>query len=73
MDTGITFSHFVICGLIIASVTSTLCLLVGDGELNIYARVDGHGGDVLHNAERGVQIDDSLVNLHLETIPSLGT
>ncbi len=59
--------------LIIAAVASKLCLLIGNGELYIYARVDGHGGDVLHDAERGVQIDDSLMNLHFETIPCLGT
>ena len=49
------------------------CLLVSDSELHIYTRIDRHGGDVLNNTERRVQVNDALVDLHFETVPSLGT
>jgi hypothetical protein len=48
-------------------------LLISDGELNIHTGVDSHGSDVLYNTERRLKIDDTLMDLHLEAVPSLGT
>jgi len=48
-------------------------LLISDGQLHVHTGVDSHGGDVLHDAERRLKIDDTLVDLHLEAVPSLGT
>ena len=48
--------------------------LVGDdGHLDLDARFDGDGRDLLHDVSRGVQIDQTLVNAHLESIPGVGT
>ena len=55
------------------AVTPTTGLLISNGELNIHTGVDSHGGDVLHDAEGRLQVDNTLVNLHLESIPCLGT
>lgn len=65
--------HFSVIVMLCKRLPRTTVLLVGDGELNIDTRVDGHGGDVLNNAERRLQVDHTLVDLHLESIPSLGT
>lgn len=48
-------------------------LLISDSELNIHTGVDSHGSDVLHNTEGRLKIDDTLMDLHLEAVPSLGT
>lgn len=50
-----------------------MCLRVGDSDLNLYARLYVDGRDLLHDLRRGVQVDDSLVDAHLEPVPSLGT
>lgn len=64
--------HFSVIVMLCKRLPRTTVLLVGDGELNIHTRVDSHGGDVLNNAERRLQVDHTLVDLHLESIPSLG-
>merc|ERR1740123_451971 len=46
---------------------------VGDGHLNLYARLDVDGGDLLDDLGGGVQVDDALVDPHLELVPGLGT
>merc|ERR1719234_1791590 len=46
---------------------------VGDGHLNLYARLDVDGGDLLNNLRGRVQIDDTLVDPHLELVPGLGS
>lgn len=48
-------------------------LRVGDGDLDLYTGLDVDRGDLLDDLGRRVQIDDTLVQAHLETIPSLGT
>merc|ERR1712198_32661 len=48
-------------------------LRVGDGNLDLDARFDGDGGDLLDNLRRRVKIDDALVDTHLEPVPSFGT
>ena len=48
-------------------------LRVGDGHLNLYTGFDVDRGDLLDDLRWRVQIDDTLVQAHLEAIPSLGT
>jgi len=52
-------------------------LLLGDrlpdGDLNVHIRLDGDGGDLLHDLAGRLEVDDALVDAHLETIPGLGT
>lgn len=44
-----------------------------DGHLHINTGVDVHGSDLLHHLSGGVQVDDTLVDAHLEPVPGLGT
>ena len=46
-------------------------LRISDGDFNLYSRFNAHRGDLLHNFSRTVQVDESLVNPHLESIPRL--
>lgn len=46
---------------------------VGNGHLNFYTGFDVDGGNLLDVLGRSVQIDDTLVDAHLESIPGLGT
>jgi len=48
-------------------------LSVGDGNLNLHAGLDGDGVDLLDDLRRRVEVDDVLVDPHLEAIPGLGT
>eukprot|EP00357_Protocruzia_adherens_P035909 CAMPEP_0115000310 /NCGR_PEP_ID=MMETSP0216-20121206/16679_1 /TAXON_ID=223996 /ORGANISM="Protocruzia adherens, Strain Boccale" /LENGTH=136 /DNA_ID=CAMNT_0002365379 /DNA_START=473 /DNA_END=883 /DNA_ORIENTATION=+ len=48
-------------------------LTVSNNQLNIYTRVDSDGGDFLDFVGGGGQINNSLVDFHLETIPGVGT
>ena len=48
-------------------------LSVGNGDLNLYSRFNGNGGDLLDDLRWRVKIDDTLMDAHLEAIPSLGT
>merc|ERR1711863_77969 len=48
-------------------------LCVGDGDLDLHTWFDGDGGDLLDDLGGRVQVDDPLVDPHLEAIPGLGT
>lgn len=50
-----------------------LNLCVSNGDFNFYTRFDVDWCDLFHNFAWGVQIDDTLVDAHLETIPSFTT
>lgn len=58
---------------ILSWLLSRLDLFVGDGHLNINSGLDVDGSDVLDNAGGGVEVDQTLVDAHLEAVPSLGT
>lgn len=47
--------------------------LSSNGDLHIHTRLDGDLGDLLDDLGWGLQVDDSLVNLHLVSIPGLRT
>ena len=46
-------------------------LRVGDGDLDLHAGLDADGGDLLDDLGGGVQVDDPLVDAHLEAVPRL--
>lgn len=46
-------------------------LCVGDGDFDFYARLNADGGDLLDNLRRTVQVNQTLVDPHLEAIPGL--
>merc|ERR1712029_111947 len=46
---------------------------VSNGHLNLHARLDVDGGNLLDDLRGGVQVDDALVDSHLELVPGLGT
>merc|ERR1719400_69273 len=48
-------------------------LSISNSNLNLYSWFNGDGGDLLDDLRRRMQINDTLVNAHLEAIPSLGT
>ena len=48
-----------------------LCICYGNFHLN--TGFDADGGDLLDDFRRAVQIDQALVNPHLEAIPGLGS
>ena len=45
------------------------CLRVGDGDLNLYTGLDRHRRDLLDDVRGGQQVDDTLVDVHLEAVP----
>jgi len=47
-------------------------LSVSDGDLDLHTGFDGDGGDLLDDLGGGVQVDDALVDAHLEPVPGLG-
>ena len=47
--------------------------MVSNGDLNVDTRLDVDVGDVLHLVRRAVQVQDALVDSHLEAIKSDGT
>lgn len=51
-------------------VQNSLC--VSNGDLDLYTRLNADGGDLLDNLRGTVQVDQTLVDPHLETIPGLG-
>ena len=53
----------------------TECNLLDDevGTTHLYAGFDIDGGDLLHDLGGAVEVDDSLVDPHLELVPGLGT
>lgn len=46
---------------------------LSNGNLNLHTGFDGDGSDLLNDFRGGVEIDETLVDAHLETIPGLGT
>lgn len=48
-------------------------LRIGDSDLDLYAGLDVDRRDLLDDLGRRVQVDDALVDAHLETIPRLRT
>lgn len=46
---------------------------LSNGDLNLYTGLDGDGSDLLNDLRGGVEIDETLVDAHLEAIPGLGT
>lgn len=48
-------------------------LLVVDGHRNFDTGFNGNVGDLLDHFRRGMQVDDTLVDAHFESIPSVGT
>ena len=55
----------------IASRCDSLC--VGNGDFDLHTGFDGDRGDLLDDLGWGVEIDDTLVDPHLKSIPGLGT
>lgn len=49
------------------------CLCICNGDFDLYARLDADGGDLLDDFRWTVQIDQSLVDPHLEAIPGFGS
>merc|ERR1711915_89385 len=49
------------------------CCLLSNGDLHIYIRLDADGGDGLDDLRGRVQVNDTLVDAHLEPVPGLGT
>merc|ERR1719152_653399 len=48
-------------------------LHVSDSHLNFNTWLDTDGGDLLHNIRWGVQVDQTLMDAHLPTVPSVGS
>jgi hypothetical protein len=48
-------------------------LTVIDGDINLDTRLNRDTGNLLDNIRRSVQVDQTLVDAHLEAIPSVGT
>lgn len=48
-------------------------LCVCDGDFNLYARLNADGGDLLDNLRWTVQVNQTLVDPHLEAIPGFGS
>ena len=54
----------------VPGISSSLC--VSNGDLHLHTRLDDDGGDLLNDLGGAVQIDETLVDAHLVTIPGLG-
>lgn len=50
-----------------------LLLRVSDGDLDLDASLDRDRGDLLDDLGRRAQVDDALVDAHLQAVPGLGT
>lgn len=48
-------------------------LCVSDGDFDFYARLNADGSDLLDNLRWTVQVNQTLVDPHLEAIPSFGS
>lgn len=46
---------------------------IGNSNFNFYAGFDADGSDLLHDLRRAVQVNEPLMDTHLEAIPGLGT
>jgi len=49
-----------------------LSSLLEDDEVHVHGGVDLEGGDVLHDRGGAVDVEDSLVDLHLISVPGVG-
>ena len=47
--------------------------MLPNNKVDVYARINSEVSDFLDDARRAVDIDDSLVNAHFESVPGLGT
>ena len=47
--------------------------MLPNNKVDVYARINSEVSDLLDDARRAVDIDDSLVNAHFESVPGLGT
>ena len=47
--------------------------LVGNGDLDINTGIDGDVGELSHDLGRGVEVEDALVDAHLEAVIGVGT
>ncbi len=52
---------------------STPISLLPNNEVHIYTRVESEVGDLLDGGGGAVDIDDALVDAHLEAVPGVGT
>eukprot|EP00013_Stygamoeba_regulata_P030377 CAMPEP_0177650250 /NCGR_PEP_ID=MMETSP0447-20121125/11837_1 /TAXON_ID=0 /ORGANISM="Stygamoeba regulata, Strain BSH-02190019" /LENGTH=91 /DNA_ID=CAMNT_0019153097 /DNA_START=17 /DNA_END=292 /DNA_ORIENTATION=+ len=52
---------------------SGLYSVLSNGHLDVYSRLDGDGGDILDDGARRVQVDNTLVQAHLEAVVCAGT
>jgi len=50
-----------------------LLLSLGNGDLDLNARVNADGSNLSHNLRVAVQVNDTFVDVHFITIPSFGT
>lgn len=50
-----------------------MCGLTGNGNLNLDTRLNGNRGDLLNNLRGGVEINQTLVDTHLEAVKGGGT
>lgn len=55
------------------TIICTNCLIVGNGDLNLYTGLDGDARDLLDDLGGRVKVNYTLVDSHLEAIPGLGT
>jgi len=46
--------------------------LRSNGNFNLDTRFEGDGSDLLDNLAGGVEVDETLVDLHLKSVPGLG-
>ena len=48
-------------------------LRVDDSDLNLNSRLDGDGGDLLDDVCGSVEVNEPLVDAHLELVPGVGS
>jgi hypothetical protein len=48
-------------------------LVGGDGNLDLDSGLDRHRGNLLDNLGGRLEVDEALVNLHLQVVPGLGS
>ena len=58
---------------LILDLLKRLILGIGNGDFHLDSRLNTDGSDLLDNFRRAVQVNESLVDPHLESIPSLRT
>lgn len=50
-----------------------ICLTIIDGNVDLDTRLNADARDLLHHVAGSVQVDEPLVDAHLEAIPGVGT